>query len=175
MARKTTGRKKAGGGSNLNRSEVVTVRFDPRLRYLAEIAARKQRRTVSSFIEWAVETALEQVTLAEGGAFGEVRETVAGEARRLWDADESERFVRLAILYPELLTFDEQQKWKAIQDSGLLSPARTEHGFDWKVLEAKVFPSIRRRWRELTEACDKGWDAAMQWAQDVQASIGQGR
>ena len=41
------------GGSKLNRTETVTIRLDPKLRYLTELAARKQRRTVSSFIEWA--------------------------------------------------------------------------------------------------------------------------
>lgn len=36
------------------RSVTVTARLDRRLRYLAEIAARAQRRTLSSFIEWAI-------------------------------------------------------------------------------------------------------------------------
>jgi hypothetical protein len=39
------------------------VRLDPKLRYLAELAARKQRRTVSSFIEWTIEEALKNIYL----------------------------------------------------------------------------------------------------------------
>ena len=39
--------RKAGGGK-LSRSETVTVRLDPKLRYLAELAARIHRRTLSS-------------------------------------------------------------------------------------------------------------------------------
>ena len=48
MAKERTAK---GGGAKLSRSETVTVRLDPKLRYLAELGARSQRRTVSSFIE----------------------------------------------------------------------------------------------------------------------------
>ena len=50
-------RRKRDGGTP-KRSEVVTVRLDPKLKYLAELAARKHRRPLSSFIEWAVEQSL---------------------------------------------------------------------------------------------------------------------
>ena len=43
-----------GGGGKLSRSETVTVRLDPRLRYLAELAARLHRRTLSSYVEWEI-------------------------------------------------------------------------------------------------------------------------
>ena len=57
---------KKGGGGNLARSQVVTVRFDPKLKFAAEMAARQQRRTISSFIEWAVDEALTNVKLFPG-------------------------------------------------------------------------------------------------------------
>lgn len=44
--------------TKLNRSETVTVRLDPRLNYLTELAGRAQRRTKSSFIEWAIKEAI---------------------------------------------------------------------------------------------------------------------
>ena len=47
------------------KSEVVTVRLDPKLKYLAELAARKHRRPLSSYIEWAVEQSLSRVWLDE--------------------------------------------------------------------------------------------------------------
>ena len=40
-----------GAGSKLGRTETVSIRLDPRLNYLCELAARSQRRTKSSFIE----------------------------------------------------------------------------------------------------------------------------
>jgi hypothetical protein len=51
------------GGGKLSRSETVTVRLDPKLNYLCDLAARGQRRTKSSFIEWAIDNALKYVTI----------------------------------------------------------------------------------------------------------------
>jgi len=84
----------------------------PKLRYLTELAARGQRRTVSNYIECAIERALKD-TMIEGreGAVW----NVANEADLLWDVDEEERFVTLAQHYPELLTYDEQVRWKRMQ------------------------------------------------------------
>lgn len=99
--------KRKGGGGKLTRSETVTVRLDPKLRYLAELAARKQRRTLSSFIEWAVEDSLNRVYLREYS-------TIADEAGGLWDLDPSDRLIKLAESHPDLLTYEEQRIWKAI-------------------------------------------------------------
>ena len=106
---------KRGGGGKLSRTETVTVRLDPKLRYLAELAARKQRRTLSSFVEWAIEEILKTIQLPEG-------ENLASMAGALWDVDEPDRFVKLALLYPDMLTHDEQVLWKLI----------TENGYVWR-------------------------------------------
>ena len=100
-------KKRKSGGAKLARTETVTVRLDEKLRYLAELAARKQRRTLSSFVEWAVQDSLERVTL-QPATSSEAAKTVASEATCLWDVDEPARFVKLATAYPELLTYDEQ-------------------------------------------------------------------
>src|ERR1700674_1192834 len=100
-------RAKSGGGGRLTRSETVTVRLDPKLRYLAELAALKHRRTLSSFIEWAIEDTLHRVKLREGDERdGNSGTTVADDAEGLWDVDDAERFARLAFRYPELLTHE---------------------------------------------------------------------
>jgi hypothetical protein len=104
-----------GGGSKLTRSQTVTVRLDPKLRYLVELAARKQRRTVSSFIEWAIEESLAMVPLRESGSGEADAMTIATEAEHLWDVDDADRFARLAYRFPELLTHDEQKVWKLIR------------------------------------------------------------
>ncbi len=95
--------KKKVGGAKTSRSETVTVRLNPELRFLAEIAARKQHRTLSSFIEWAVQEATVEVPPA------------------LWDVDETDRFINLAINEPALLTFEEQRLWKMIKEVWLIS------------------------------------------------------
>jgi len=49
----------------LGRSEVVTIRLDPRLKFGAKMAAAKCRRTLSSFAEWAIAEALKKQDLGD--------------------------------------------------------------------------------------------------------------
>lgn len=99
------------------RTEVFAMRLDPKLKYLAEIAARKQRRSLANFIEWAVEQALGKVMLVETGELnGQYDRSVLAEAGKLWDLEPSDRFIKLAESYPDLLTYEEQLIWKAIHE-----------------------------------------------------------
>lgn len=99
------GKKK--GGPKTTRSETVTVRLDPRARYLAELAARSQRRTLSSYIEWAVEESLRAVMLDPKS--GREAQSVESAAPLLWDLHEYDRLAKLDQLFPVLLTYDEQR------------------------------------------------------------------
>ena len=93
------------------RSITVGVRLDPRVRYLAELAARKQRRSLSSFIEWAVKERLNGMW------------KLAEEADLLWHPSRAERFARLASRHPELLTYREELAWKRFSEDRK-APAR---------------------------------------------------
>ena len=95
------------------RSKVTTVRLDPRMRYLAELAARKHRWTLSNFIGWALENAFRQVILGDGAG---QPVTLADAADRLWDESPAVRFAKLAISYPDLLTHDQEQLWTLIRE-----------------------------------------------------------
>lgn len=110
-------KQKKGAGGKLSRSEVVTVRLDPRLRYGLELAARKHRRTASSFIEWSVERALAEVLVYESDQ-EQFNETVEHVLEKTWDVDEADRLIRLAFKYPDLLTHDEQVVWKLVRECG---------------------------------------------------------
>ena len=101
--------KKKGTGGGLTRSQVVTVRFDPKLKFAAELAARKQRRTISSFIEWSVEQAINGLEVAKDINFKSAMDLI-------WDVEEADRFVKLALHFPELLTYEEEHLWKLIRD-----------------------------------------------------------
>ncbi len=130
-------------GSGMSRSEIVTVRLDPKLRYLAELAARKQRRTLSSFVEWAVERGLESVTAGEGSP------SLWDEADALWDVDESDRFVKLALRHPDLLTHDELVLWKVIREHGYLWKGRHNQSGDWIWTPSEgslMFDRLREQW-----------------------------
>ena len=110
---------KSGGG----RTEVFALRLDPRLKYLAEIAARKQRRSLANFVEWSIEQALSQVFLVEPNiARSGEGETVLQASSYLWALDEFERIELLSNEYPELLTYEEQLIWRVIDEHYLVRP-----------------------------------------------------
>jgi len=172
--------KRKGAGGKLSRSETVTVRLDPKLRYLAELAARKQRRTVSSFIEWAVETSLKSVELYSGTSYtSDPSLSVADEGNSLWDVDEAERFVKLAIRYPELMTLEEQERWKMLSDADLLGPARTRTqlgALQWNFgrLDDVVYPTIRRIWPDLLAAHAAGPERSREWVASTRLAVSNG-
>jgi hypothetical protein len=146
--------KRKGGGGRLSRSETVTVRLDPKLRYLAELAARKQRRTLSSFIEWAVEESLTHIVLYEGEDYPggpDVRVTVADKDSSLWDVVEADRFAKLALRYPDLLSYEEQVLWKIIKENGFVWRGTFQkeppYAFTWLTTETHLhFKRLREYW-----------------------------
>ena len=136
--------KKKGGGGNLSRSQVVTVRFDPKLKFAAEIAARKQRRTISSFIEWVVEEAISRIEIAENS-------TISNVLNQVWDVEEADRFVKLALKFPDLLTYEEERLWKVLTD---FEPFwKGKHGAEFPFVlhneEHAYWDLIRFNWKTL--------------------------
>ena len=158
--------KKSGGGK-LSRSETVTVRLDPKLRFAAELAARKHRRTLSSFIEWAVEESVQNVCL-DG-----LKATAYDAIDLVWDVDESDRFVKLALYYPNLLTHDEEVLWKLICENGYLwkgyyrdNKLRGVSEWTWEIdLGSIIFEDLREKWElfgliangEIDKSCLPEW------------------
>jgi hypothetical protein len=139
--------RKSGGGK-LSRSETVTVRLDPKLRYLAELAARKQRRTLSSYIEWSIEEGLGLTCLGTNEHC-----TLTEDATFLWDVDEADRFAKLAFRYPDLLTHEEQVLWKLIRECpGLWVGQFKGRPAEWTwVVEEKalIVGKLRDQWKAL--------------------------
>lgn len=148
MARKMTETEKG-----MPRSITVGVRLDPKVRYLAELAARKQRRSLSSFIEWAVQESFGRVLLREGGlANNDHGTSIADAAAWLWDIDHADRFARLALRYPDLLTHEEQATWKLIRENGYFwKGSHDKTGvWTWRTDEKEViFERLREHWDKL--------------------------
>ena len=136
-----------GGGGKLSRSETVTVRLDPKLRYLAELAARLHRRTLSSYIEWSIKETLDSEALRNSGG---IRHTIGTEAEFLWDVDDADRFAKLALRYPHLLTHEEQVRWKIIRECPGLWRGRylgKPEQWTWSVEEGSLhFSRLRKHW-----------------------------
>ena len=99
-----TERKK--GDKGVARTELVAVRFDPRTKFLLDVAARIQRRSIANYVEWAVDESLKSVMLEAHD--GTEPRSVQSAGNSLWDVRESERVRKMAKTYPHLLTFDEQ-------------------------------------------------------------------
>lgn len=158
---------KKGGGAKTTRSETVTVRIEPKLRYLAEIAARTQRRTLSGFIEWAVEDSLKNAWL-------DANTSVANCAETLWDVDEADRFVKLALYAPSLLNYDEQRLWKLIREYGLLWKGYWTLGaeYQWGISEDSVdWTKLRELWPLLVAKAQDESVQLPEWEPPVHPSI----
>ena len=80
------------------RTDNVTVRFEPKLRYLAILGARLQHRSLSAFVEWAVQEQLKTLEIS-GQSILDLN---------LWDVDAEDRLILLAKAAPNLLTYDEE-------------------------------------------------------------------
>ena len=113
MSRKIKSVKRAGGGGRLGRSEITTVRLDPKLRFAAELASRIQRRTVSSVLEIALIDFLASQSVTVPGESSS--QPLLKLIERLWDPHEEERFVNFAHACSWLLNAEEDRRWKLIK------------------------------------------------------------
>lgn len=145
------------GGAKTSRSETVTVRLDPKLRYLAELAARGQRRTLSSFIEWAIEKSLDPKILGP-----EFYSSINGSFDSLWDVDEADRFLKLAFNAPFLLTYEEQVVWKVIKDNGYFWIGHWDKGiWFWSTTEGNLLHTlVRYHWDVIKQVASGKLDVS---------------
>ena len=77
--------------------------------------------------------------------------SVAVEAESLWDVDEADCFVKLAMSHPEMLNHHEQIVWKLVRENGYLWRGKEDTNgiWQWKTYPEKLI-SERLRKRTLT-------------------------
>lgn len=166
--------KKRATRSKSTRSETVSVRLDPKLRYLAELAARVQRRTLSSYIDWAISESLSRVDIPDSPG----RPAIADVADDLWDIDDADRFAKLAFKAPTLLDFDEQRMWKLVQEYGYLWRGewitRDKTGvqdWSWVIRESGlIYKRLREVWPTLQAIVAGDEDAKLPAWKDVRTT-----
>lgn len=129
------------------RTEVFAMRLDPKLKYLAEIAARKQRRSLANFVEWAIEQALARVQLEEPG-FNDPGISVADASAQLWALDEPDRLIALATHYPDLLSYEEQLIWRVISNFSTYNKAEKRIS---RFKETNGFNFVGECWAEIKD------------------------
>lgn len=151
------------GGGKLSRSETVTIRLDPKLNYLCDLAARAQRRTKSSFIEWAISASLSQVGIedANGNAWGAADEqsSLQDYANQLWHVDEPDRLVALALLAPSLMNHEEQMIWRFVRENGFLWRGSYNNVGEWAWplrIENLIIERLRTHWSDFKNVALEG-------------------
>lgn len=114
----------------------MTLRLDPRSKYLIDLLARQQKRTITGVIEWAVERAGTEAIFDNdrGISFLEVIDS-------LWSTDESVRLANLALARPDLLDYDELRIWETIKASPDL----------WNASGQLLYTTLQEEWDRILE------------------------
>ena len=99
---------KKGGGGKQNKSETMTVRLDPKLRFSIELASRNDRRTASNIIEIALMQYLSPLTLAPW-LKPEESIKLSDLVDQVWDIDNADRLLNLKRIAPWALSPDEER------------------------------------------------------------------
>jgi hypothetical protein len=147
--------KKKVRGASRAKGESLTVRLHPRLKYGLELLARKQHRTLTTVVEWALTKALEDERE------GLIKHTQGGEdiniLHQVWDPEESDRFVNLAMCCPELLSYEEELVWKVITshivDVGEFGCEEgVKYFFEYEGYNVPRYSVIRENWEKIHQA-----------------------
>ncbi len=115
-----------GGKRKTPRSEIISVRLEPQLRFAAELAAAKTRNTLSTFIELAVDKAVRELVLIEAVNGGKPS-TAADVSVSAWEPHPADRLVRMHFKFPELLTLSERRLWRVITEQADLWEETNDH------------------------------------------------
>ena len=115
------------------KSDVITVRLSPKLKYGLELLSRKQHRPLSSVVTWAVEQLLNDSDV--GLCHPRHGETLEG----LWHVHPADRLVKLAIRWPELMTYEEELLVEQIKDEK----------WGWPAGGDKATQELRDKWARI--------------------------
>ena len=129
------------------KTESLTVRLDPKVKFGLELMSRLQNRTVTGVVEWALTAAMTRATI---NPRDEESATVTAILDEVWSTDEPLRLVRLAFRAPNLLTYEELRIWETIQESPRFwdSPHRDHELY-------VDFATLRADWDALIEHVHK--------------------
>lgn len=128
-------------GGKLNRSEVVPVRFDPKLKWAAELLAAKERRTLSSLVEWVMEKAVKEMVVTSDDGKPVTAWQVADKS---WVEEPISRIMKLSISYPDLLTNTEGRISSVLSLLTWFEESCTPNGsiFFLQPVAKRIWPSI---------------------------------
>jgi len=103
----------------VTKGEVITVRLSPKLKYALELLSRKQHRTQSAVVTWAIQEMMNNTE------YGLIKVNIRGTKfsvdnmlEVLWDVHPADRLVKLATHWSELMTYEEEKLIKAFKEVG---------------------------------------------------------
>lgn len=129
MARKSTEASKA----STKKTEALSIRIEPRMRYGLEILSRLQRRAVTGVVEWSIAQAFQNEIARDLQGNDVAFETALN---RLWSPNEPERLLALRFYYPSLLTYEEERLVKVLTTTEVLWSAKepSYRSFEWDIV-----------------------------------------
>lgn len=108
----------------------MTIRISHLNRFALELTARKQHRTVSSVLDWAIERALlDDIAAPEvvhkkithpDGTIEEWDEMQPSLLQKLWSEHEYERLLNFAKYAPDLMSYEQKSIWALIKTNDQL-------------------------------------------------------
>lgn len=125
-------------GSDRSRSGTLNMRIDPKLKYLADLAAKYTDRSLSHFIEDAIKQALAPERITSDEVLSEL--PLWGEG--LWDEDEATRLFMLATMRPTLLNLPKMRLWTMlsgamVKNDGKITLKRFVEWYNSPVIDKK--------------------------------------
>jgi len=144
MAKTTPPRRRQPPRPRVARTDNLSVRLDPQLRYAAELAAAHSGTTLSKFIELAV-TRLTQSTTVVPGASPLRDRSAFSIAVEVWEPHPADRLARLAARHPELMTLMELRIWREIKETDSL----WRKGADRSDIENLDREALRSMWDDV--------------------------
>lgn len=155
------------------RSTTLTIRIDPRLRFLLELAAISEGRKAGNYVEAAIAHSFKDVypdypemydSEPESGIVFDplarptkkIGPSLADLADELWDEDEVQRFFNVALLLPRLCT---EQQWallNILRNSDKYHPLSPSgnRGPDGSPIRGWDMKAIRNDWQKLNAAAE---------------------
>jgi hypothetical protein len=136
------------------KGKFVTVAFDEKTRFILEVAARNERRTVSSLINEAVLNSMSKWSYVEWN----LPSLISSIVEEVWSPFEASRFVQFADRLPALLNMKEQILWEIIQKNDELwrtMPNGEQVSRDGTVKNKINHDVLRERWDALNAKAER--------------------
>lgn len=133
-----------------NKSEVITIRINPKVKFGPELMARLHNRTVAQTVEMAIECVLDDPF--DGTQHLRDVNYAPRLIDELWSPHRGERLLRMVLGRPDLLCYEEELVWNKLERANVL-----DEYFESAKLPACELRADANR-KDLEDRIDQFWD-----------------